>query len=98
MAILVVVIESVADDECVGDVEAAIVRFDDRLLAAVLALAEQHADPQRGDAQTAQMLAEMAERLSGVEDVIEKQDMPAAQVGQQLGLDAQRAGTVVSPR
>src|SRR5262249_21125942 len=78
VAVFVVVIKAIADHEGVGNLKTAIIRLHRHLLPAKLS--QEHAHPQRRRLQTVEVLDQVAERLPGVEDVIQQQDMPAAHV------------------
>lgn len=89
VSILVIEVQAVTDDKAVGDLEATVVRFDGQLLPA--GLAKQNGDLERRRLQLTNVLDQVAQRLAGVENVVEQQDMTAAKVGQQLRADFQPA-------
>ena len=73
VAVALAVVEPVADDELVGDLEAHVVHRD--VHEAPRGLVEQGADPERGRALAAQVADEVVERQPGVDDVLDEQDV-----------------------
>ncbi len=80
MAQHVVVIETVTDHEGVGDIEAAVIRFNRDLLPSVFP--QQDADTHRCRPRPFQVLYKMGQRLPRVENVVKKEDVVIADVGQ----------------
>ena len=73
VAVALAVVEPVADDELVGDLEAHVVHRD--VDQPPRGLVEQRADPERGRALAAQVADEVVERQAGVDDVLDEQDV-----------------------
>src|SRR5439155_1033696 len=90
VAILVVVVQPVTDDKGIGDVEAKVVRLQGDGLPTELA--EQHHDADGQRAEVAQVADKMGKRVARIEDVVQQQDVTAANVGNEVGADAQLVG------
>ena len=79
MPVIVVVIEAIADDESVGDREPAIIGLDPHFLTADFA--EQDSGPDAQGPSLAHRADECREGVTGVEDIIKKEDVSARDVG-----------------
>src|SRR4051812_24488527 len=95
MPVLVVVVQAVADDEGVRHLEAEIVRLEDSLLTSPFADQDDRLD--REDVQGPKLFDQAREGPSGVKDVVEQKYMPALEIGEQVGVDAQLARTGDGP-
>ena len=80
MAVFVVEVQSIADHEGVGDVEADIVRREGNLLAGDLVQEDRDADA--GRPALLQFRDHLRQRPAGVEDVIDEEHILAGEVGQ----------------
>src|SRR6478672_9309070 len=90
VAVLLVVVEAVADDELVGDVEADVLHRDVDLDD--VGLAQQRADLDRGGAARLEVGLDPRERQAGVDDVLDDEHVAAADVGVEVLEDADDAG------
>src|SRR3954447_16627989 len=90
VAVALVVVQAVADDEGVRDVEADVLHVDRHLLG--LRLAEQREDLDRGWAARVQVRHQPREGQSGVDDVLDDQHVAAADVGVEVLEDPHDAG------
>ena len=91
IAVHVAVVQPVADDEGVGDVEADEVRLHGHLAAVRLPQQDRRADARR--AQVVDLRQQLPKRVARVENVVDQQHVAAANVGrQQIEVDHQRAG------
>src|SRR5262249_35932146 len=90
VAVIVVVIQAIADHEDVGDDESAVIGLDGDDLAANLA--EEYGGADGCGTPVLDMLDQGGEGLSGVEDVVEQQDVAAGDVGRERFIDDEGRG------
>ena len=82
VSVVAVVVEAVADDEGVGDLEPDVIRFD--FDDALDVLAQQNAEADAGRVLREDGLAHEVERLPGVEDVIDHDNVLARQIAREF--------------
>jgi len=87
VAVFVVEIKPITDHKGVGYIKAAVIRLESDPLPALLA--QQHDHSNRGCPQLVQMGHQVMERLPGVQNVVEEQDVAPAHIGDKLRLDMQ---------
>src|SRR5262249_11588455 len=81
LAVVVVVVQAVSDDEEVGDLEAGVVGLEGNHLPSELP--EQHCRLQRLRAQLLHVSDDLRERVAAVQNVVNQQDVPTLDVRQQ---------------
>ena len=90
VAVTLVVVEAVADDEGVGHLEAGVVRINVRLTAR--GLVHQRGDRDGGRLADLEIALEVVQRHARVEDVLDEDDVPALDGLGEVLVDADRAG------
>src|SRR3954471_10508015 len=90
VAVLLRVVQAVADDELVGDVEAEVADVEVHLLDAFLA--QERGDLERGGLASGEVPQQVFERQARVDDVLDDQDVEVAEVVIEVLEDAHDAG------